>query len=48
MGLYTVLDSRDIIADSFPKLEATMETIWSPRCGNGLAGEPRSRSINTA
>lgn len=30
-NLYTALDSRDIIADFYPRLEAAMETIWAPR-----------------
>jgi phage major head subunit gpT-like protein len=30
-NLYTVLDSRDIVADFYPRLQATMETIWAPQ-----------------
>lgn len=30
-NLYTTLDSRDIIADFYPRLEASMESIWAPR-----------------
>lgn len=28
---YKVLDSRDIVADFYPRLEAAMESIWAPR-----------------
>jgi len=30
-NLYSVLDSRDIVADFYPRLQATMESIWAPR-----------------
>ena len=41
MGLYTSghLDSRDIVADFFPRLEAAMETIWAPRVSIEVASD---------
>lgn len=31
MGLYSTLDSRDIVADFYPRLEAEMENIWAAK-----------------
>lgn len=38
-NLYTALDSRDIIADFYPRLEAAMEAIWAPRISIEVASD---------
>jgi len=40
------LDSRDIIADFYPRLEATMETIWAPRISLELPSDREVEELN--
>ena len=46
-NLYTPhLDSRDIIADFYPRLEAAMETIWAPRVSIEIPSDRETEEYN--
>lgn len=45
-NLYTALDSRDVVADFFPRLEAAMEEIWAPRVAIEVPSDRETEEYN--
>lgn len=41
----STLDSRDLIADFYPRLEATMEAIWAPRISIEIPSDRETENI---